>query len=114
MVSMIRHENLSPERPLGANMADSWYKTMIAEARQLMKEPGQVHYLCRDLDDVDLSVNELKAAILCAPAFMFYAGENHLDIEDIAIYFARVLIAGKSGVHGLPQEREAPAPVATE
>lgn len=98
---------ISPINPLGMEYSDEWYLAAIQEGRAQLLEPQVVANLCRNLDAVDLSVSELKAALISAPGYFTVNLTNWDATEDAAVasYFARILIAGKSGAYGLPQER---------
>lgn len=114
MVSRMNIDRLmriSPINPLGIAYSDEWYLAAIQEGRDQLLELQVVANLCRNLDSVDLSVAELKAALISAPGYFTVNLTNWDATEDAAVasYFARILLAGKSGAYGLPQARAANA-----
>lgn len=112
-VDMEKLTKIRPDQPFGADYDDRWWTAAIAEGRSQLLDPICTYHSCFDLEAVDLTINELKAAIISAPAFWSVDVDDFSEAKDAAIagYFARVLLAGKSGVYGLPRLR---APVAKE
>lgn len=98
---------IRPEQPFGADYDDIWYAAAITEGRAQLLDPVCTYHSCFDLGSVDLTINELKAALISAPAFMTIDTEDFSERKDaiVAAYFARILLAGKSGAYGLPQRR---------
>lgn len=110
-INMEKLTKIRPDQPFGADYDDRWYEAAINEGRAQLLDPVLTYHACFDLDSVDLTIAELKAAIISAPAFMTIDTEDFSETKDatIACYFARILLAGKSGVYGLPRPRAANA-----
>lgn len=106
-INMDKLTKIRPDQPFGADYDDIWYAAAIAEGREQLLDPGLTYHSCFDLGSVDLTIPELKAALISAPAFMTINTEDFSETHDaqIASYFARILLAGKSGVYGLPRAR---------
>ena len=91
----------TPQNPLGEPHTDEWYGLCIDAAHDyFMTTSAYVPSVMPDL-----SIAELKSALLFVPIAWFRVNQDKMSYIDLVSQVARVLIAGKAGQFGSPRER---------